>query len=98
LADWSEDTAVIFFFVLVSLMVFTGFTNSYGESPLVWGFALFMGIISVLIGAGLGILLPLFLIFVLFYFQGVTRLLGGGIVAWVFCAFVIMLLASAGFA
>jgi hypothetical protein len=52
----------------------------------------------VLIGAGLGILLPLFLIFVLFYFQGVTRLLGGGIVAWVFCAFVIMLLASAGFA
>ncbi|MFH0973183.1 MAG: hypothetical protein V1817_00100 [Candidatus Micrarchaeota archaeon] len=102
LSGWSEDTTVIFFFVLVSLFVFTGTSSGYSDSPLVWGFAMFIGVVfalkAVLLGAGLGILLPLLLVFMLFYFQGLGKLLGDGAVAWILCAFIIMVLASAGMA
>ncbi len=101
LSGWSEDTTVIFFFVLVALLVWTG-NGTYGDNPLVWGFAMFLGVVmaamSALTSAGLGILLPVLIIAMLFYFQGLGKLLGDGAVAWILCAFVIMVLASVGMA
>ncbi|MEM0475555.1 MAG: hypothetical protein QW343_02050 [Candidatus Norongarragalinales archaeon] len=101
LSGLNEDSAVIFFFVLVALMAFTGMVE-VSENPLVWGFAVLFGVVfaikAALLGAGLGVLLPLFLLVVLLYFQGLGKLVGDGVLAWIFCAFVIMVLAGAGLA
>lgn len=101
LSGWSEDAAVTFFFVFVALSVFTGMAGSYSNSPFVWGFALFFGVvgaaISALTGAGLGILLPVLLIGMILYFQVLGKVLGDGVVAWIMCAFVIMMLAAGGY-
>ncbi len=102
LSGWTEDTTVIFFFVLVTVCVFTGSSSSYADNPLVWGFATFLGVVFGSIGAlassGLGLLVPIAFIVMLFYFQTLTHFLGEGPVAWILCAFVIMLLASGGYA
>ena len=100
LGVFDEDSTVILLFVLVALTAWTGGAG-YAENPLVWGFALFIGavfaLISAVIGSGLGILLPLVFVGVLFYLKGLGSVLGGGTVAWIICAFVIMILAGAGY-
>ena len=101
LSDWNEDTTVFLFFVIVALIAFTGGVSP-GENPLVWGSALFLGVVfavnGVFLGAGLGLLLPVLLLGILLYFQVLGKLVGDGMIAWIMCAFVIMLLAGAGLA
>lgn len=100
LGVFNEDSTVILLFVIVSLVAWTG-GSGVADNPLVWGFALFLGavfgVISVVVGSGLGILLPLVLVGVLFYLKGLGNILGEGSVAWILCAFVIMILAGAGY-
>ncbi len=101
LGIFNEDAFVILLFVLVALGVFTD-GGSFGENPLVWGFAMFAGLIfasvSALLGAGLGVLLPVLFIGVLLYLNVLGKLVGDGVMAWIVCAFAIMMLAGAGYA